>query len=135
MIVVQDKDELVRDDGDFIEQSCQNRFSGRWLRGLKRTQHPLSNIRHNRLQRRDEVCQKGCGVVIPFVQRQPGNRSITTGDPFAGQRGLSKPGGGGDEGQFAARREAVVQPFDQAGAADNLGRRWGDVQFRGQDRG
>src|SRR4030042_5701513 len=68
MVVVQDKDEMVRDGSDFIEQGYQNRFNWRWLRGLKNSQHPFSNIRRNRLQSRDEVCQKGCGGVIPFVQ-------------------------------------------------------------------
>ncbi len=89
---------MVRDGGDFIEQGCQNRFDWRWLRGLEHSQHPFSNIRCNRLQRSDEVSQKACGVVIPFVQRQPGDRSVTTGDPFADQRGFAKAGRGRDEG-------------------------------------
>ena len=104
MVVVQDKDEIVREGGDFIEQGCQNRFGWRRLRGLEHSQHPFSNIRCNRLQSRDEVSQKAGGVVIPFVQRQPGDRSLATGDPFADQRGFTKAGGGRDEGQLAARR-------------------------------
>ena len=68
MVVIQDEDEMVRDGGDFIEQGRQNRFDWRWLRGLEHTQHPCSNIRRNRLQSSDEVSQKACGVVIPFVQ-------------------------------------------------------------------
>ena len=51
---------------------------GRWLRGLEHTQHPFSDICANRLQSSDEVSQKACGVVIPFVQRQPGNRLPNT---------------------------------------------------------
>ena len=129
MVVVQDEDEIVRDGGDFIEQGCQNRFDWRWLRGLEHTQHPFSNIRRNRLQSSDEVSQKAGGVVIPFVQRQPGDRSPATGDPFADQRGFAKAGGGRDEGQFAARRETLVQPLDQAGAEDNVRPRWGDIKF------
>ena len=74
MVIIQDQDEIVRDGGDFIEQGCQNRFGGRWLRGLEHSQHPCSNIRRNRLQSRDEVSQKAGGVVIPFVQRQPQKR-------------------------------------------------------------
>ena len=74
MIVVQDKDEIVRDGGDFIEQGCQNRFDWRWLRGLEHANTPSPILRRNRLQSRDEVSQKACGVVIPFVQRQPGDR-------------------------------------------------------------
>ena len=120
---------MIRNGGDFIEQGCQNRFGWRWLRRLEHSQHPFSNLRRNCLQSRDEVSQKTCGVVIPFVQRQPGDRLPATGNPFADQRGFAKPGGGRDEGQFAVRRETLVQPLDQAGAEDNFRPRWGDIKF------
>ena len=41
VVVVKDEDEIVRDGGDFIEQGCQNRFDGRWLRGLEHGPTPL----------------------------------------------------------------------------------------------
>ena len=69
MIVVQDKYELVLDNGDFIEQSCQNRFGWRWLGGFERRQHPCSDTGKEGLQSRDEVSQKARGGVIPCVQR------------------------------------------------------------------
>ena len=89
-----------------------------------------------RLQSSDEVSQKAYGVVIPFVQRQPGDadlgfEALATCDPFTDQRGFTKAGGGRDEGQFAARREALVQPLDQAGAEDNFRPRWGNIKFSG----
>jgi len=65
MVVIKDKDEIVRDGGDLVEQDCQNRLGGGWLRGLEHSHRPCSNIRRNRLQRSDEVHQKACGVVIP----------------------------------------------------------------------
>ncbi len=68
MIVVQDQDEIARDGGDFIEQGYQNRFGWRWLRGLKRSQRPRSNIYNNCLQSRHEVGQKAGDLVIPFIQ-------------------------------------------------------------------
>ncbi len=68
VVVVKDEDEMVGNGGDFIEQGRQNRFGWRWLRGLERTQHAYSNGRRNRLQSSDEVRQKECRVVIPFVQ-------------------------------------------------------------------
>jgi len=71
--------------------------------GLEHTQYPFSNIRRNRLQSSDEVSQKSCGVVIPFIQRQPGDRSLATGDPFADQRGFAKAGGGGDKVSLRCR--------------------------------
>ena len=92
---------------------------------------PCANSRRNRLQRSDEVGQKACGVVIPFVQRQPGGRPRAAGDPCADQRGFAKAGGGRDEGQFAV--QTLVQPLDQAGAEDHVRPRWGDIEFRGQD--
>ena len=96
---------------------------------MEHTQHPFSNIRRDRLQSSDEVNQKACGVVIPFVQRQPGDRSLATGDPFADQRGFTEAGGGRDEGQFAV--QTLVQPLDQAGAGDNFRPRCGYIKFSG----
>ena len=97
---------LIRDGGDFIEQGGQNCFGWRWLRGLEHTQHPCSKYSASkRLQSRDEVSQKACGVAIPFVQRQPGGRSLAAGDPFADQRGFAKAGRGRDEGQSGVRSE------------------------------
>ena len=93
MVVVKNEEKIVRDGGDFIEQGGQNRFDGWRLRGLEHPQHPCSDIRRNRLQGSDEVNQKTVGVVIPFIQRQPSNRSLATGDPFADQRGFTKTGG------------------------------------------
>ena len=47
-------------------------------------------------------------------------------DPFADQRGFTKASGGRDEGQFASKTkvldQALVQPLDQAGAEETLGR-------------
>ncbi len=106
----------------------------RWLRGLENSQHPLSNIRpagfwRQRLQSRDQVSQKAGGVVIPFVQRQPGHRSLAAGKPFADQRSFAKASRSGDEGQFTVH--TLVQPLDQAGAQDDFSSRWGDIKFGG----
>ena len=70
-----------------------------------------------------------CGGVIPFVQRQPGDRLPATGDPFADQGGFAKASRSGDEGQFTARRETLVQPLDQAGAEDNFRPRRRNIKF------
>jgi len=72
VVVVKDE-EMVRDGAYFIEQGRQNRFGWRWLRGLEHIHHACANTRRNRLQRSHEVGQKARGVVLPFVQRQPGH--------------------------------------------------------------
>ena len=64
---------MIRDGGNFVEQGCQKQLGWRRLRGMERSQHPCTNIYRNCLQSRDEVSQKAGGVVIPFVQRQPGD--------------------------------------------------------------
>lgn len=52
-------------------------------------------------------------------------------NPFADQRGFAKAGGCGDEGQFAAYSETLIQPLDQARAWDHLRSRGRNVKFRG----
>ena len=96
---------------------------------MEHTQHPFSNIHRNRLQSSDEVSQKACGVVILFVERQPGDWSLATGDPFADQRSFTKAGGCRDEGQLAM--QTLVEPVDQAGTKDNFRARWRDIKFSG----
>ncbi len=129
MVIIQDEDEIVRDGGNFIEQGCQQSIRWAAAEGIGAQPTPLLQyFGCNRLQSSDEVSQKAGGVVIPFVQRQPGDRSLATGDPFADQRGFAKAGGGRDEGQFASCR-ALVQPLDQAGAEDNFRPRWGNIKF------
>src|SRR6266851_3762757 len=127
VVVVKDEDEMVSYGGQVIEQGRQNRFEWWWLRRLEHTQHPFSNIRRNRLQSSDEVRQKACGVVISFVQRQPGHLPIATSHPCADQRSFPKAGGGSDEGQCA------VQPLDQAGSDHYVRPKRRDIQFRGEN--
>ena len=108
---------------------------------MEHTQHPFSNIRRNpfdsaqgkRLQSSDEVSQKACRVVIPFVQREPGHRPLVTGNPFADQRGFAKAGRGGDEGEFVTKLKTLIEPFDQVGAWDQVRPQWRDIQFRLQE--
>jgi hypothetical protein len=54
-------------------------------------------MRRDRLQSGDEISQKAGGIVIPFVQRQPGGQLFAAGEPFADQRGFAKAGRGRDE--------------------------------------
>src|SRR5215831_18653832 len=87
VVVVQDEDERVSYGGQVIEQGRQNRFGWRWLRGLERTQDPCSGSGRKSLQSSDEVRQKAGRVVLPFVQGQPGDRSLNSPEPLADQRG------------------------------------------------
>ena len=103
VVVVQHQDQAVWQGGEVVEQRRQHRLGGRRLRGLERGQRALSHVRRDRLQRRDQIGQKAGGVVVAFVQRQPGGRQAAAGDPLADQRGLAKPGGGGDQGQFTGQ--------------------------------
>src|SRR5205823_10844388 len=75
--------------------------------------------------------QKPCGVVLPFVQCQPGGRLLDSLDPCTDQRGFPKASGGSDEGQFAV--QPLVEPLEQAGAADNVRPKPRDIQFRGEN--
>ncbi len=58
-------------------------------------------------------------------------RSSASGKPFTYQRGFAKTSGGRDERQFAV--QPLVEPLEQAGAADHVGPRPRDIQFRGEN--
>src|SRR6266567_3538062 len=134
VVVVKDEDELVGNGDQVIEQGRQHRFGWWWLRGLEHTRHPFSNRGRNRLQSSDEVRQKACGVVLPFVQRQPGGtgpRSLDSLDPCTDQRGFPKASRCRDEGQVAV--QTLVEPLEQARAADHVRSKPREIQFRGEN--
>src|SRR4051794_4691106 len=130
VVVVDNKDEILAGGSDFIEQSYENGFRWRWLRGLEYTQQRFGDTGRDRTHSSDEVAQKACGVVIPFVQRQPGHLPLGTSGPGADQCCLTETGGRRDEGQFAL--QTLVYPLDQTVAQDCFRRRWRDMEFRGQ---
>ncbi len=133
MVVIKNKDNSTWNRGDLVDYRGQDCLSPRRLRGLKRTQHPFSNIRRYRLQSSDEVSQKAYGVVIPIVQRQPGGWTLATGDPFADQSGLAKARRGRDESQFSV--QTSVQMLDQTLAVLEFWPGVRDKKFGCEERG
>ena len=122
VVVVQDEDEVSGHGGDLVEQGRQDRFDGRRLGGLERSQHPCSDIRPRssagqRRGRSESVW--GRYPLRPATARRPGR--CATGDPFADQRGLAKAGGGGDEGQLA-RAEPSFSRSIRRGRRTTFGR-------------
>ena len=98
---------------------------------FKRTQRAFSDIRLNRLQGGDQVGQETDRVVVAFIQREPGGRSLATGDPFADQRSFTKASRGGNKGQLAIQPH--VQSFGQAGARHQPWSDGGDIEFGFQE--
>src|SRR2546429_7053612 len=123
---------MVRDGGKCIKTRCKK--CGGWLGvvGLYHPRPPFPNAMLKLLQSSHEVLQKECGVVLPFAQRQPGHLPVATSHPCADQRGFAKASGGSDEGQFAV--QTLVQPLEQARAADNVRPKPREIQFRGENR-
>src|SRR5688572_25284892 len=103
VVVVKDEDKIIRNGGDFVEQSCQKRFGWWWLRlrSVEHSQDPFSNIRHNHLQSSNEVSQKASKVVVAFIQGKPSCWHLTLVEPIADQGSFPKAGRSGDEGQLA----------------------------------
>ena len=130
MVVVEDKDEIVRQGGDLVEQGGQDRCGRQRRRGVEHSHHPRPDLRRDRLQGSDEVGEEARRVVIPVVQREPGGRAVAPGDPCADEGGLAEAGGGGDEGQGAV--QPLVEPREQAGAADKVRPGRGEIEFGGE---
>ena len=73
MVIIQHQDEAVRNGGDFIEQGCQNRFDGGWLRGLEHSQRPRSNI----------FGAIVCKAATRYVRKRAGSLSPSSSDSQA----------------------------------------------------
>ena len=55
------------------------------------------------------------------------------GKPFTDQRRFPEAGRGRDERKSGRALETCIQPLDQTGTNHYFERRWGNVEFRGQD--
>ena len=131
MIVVEDEQERVREGGDVVEQGNKDRFDLRWLGGLEGTQRPFPNLWRHCPERGDQVFEEARRVAIGFVEREPGDRTIATGDPFAEQGGFAKARRGGDEGDFVV--QAIVETRDESRPGDSPWPGPGDIEFGHQD--
>ncbi len=69
VVIIQNKEEIIREGGDFIEQTGQNQFRRRRLGGLEGGQRARANRRRNGLYRRYQISQKAGEIIIPFIQR------------------------------------------------------------------
>jgi len=124
VVVIEDEDKRIWKGCNLVDQGCQNRFNRRRLRGLECAQHTLPDVRVNpfdlaqgkRLQGGDKVSHAARQVIVALVQRDSGDGSSATTDPFAQQRGLAKAGRGGDEGELTVK--PCIQLLNQARAWD-----------------
>ena len=91
MVVVEDKDNLIGDSDNLVDQSSQDGLDRRRLGGLKRAQNALSKARFNDpLKRGDQIAQKAGRVIVALVQRKPGAGPGILVQPL-GQQGGRRP--------------------------------------------
>ena len=120
------------DSHDFVDQRRQDCLNSGRRGGTEHRQGSFASPWLCLLQRGSQVRPEARRVIVPFVQREPGDGPPAAGGPLAQQRGLAKAGRGGDEREFAV--QARVQPLDQARTRDQLGPDGGDIQFGGKQR-
>jgi hypothetical protein len=77
--------------------------------------------------------EKALGIVVAFIEREPSDGLLTTGEPFADEGGFAKPGRGRDEGNAGRVTQPVIETLDEAGAEDCPGPGRGNVEFGGED--
>ncbi len=81
VVIVEDEDNPIGEGGDLVEQRRQDGL-GRWLRGLKYTQRPFSDVAGRFLpgfncpQGSDEIGQEANRIVVALVERYPGGRVV-----------------------------------------------------------
>jgi hypothetical protein len=73
----------------------------------QKIQRFFAQVRLSPLKRGDEIRPKSVWVIIPTIQRDPGDLRVRNADPFFDQRGLSKSRWG------RYQRQAVFHSFTQ----------------------
>ena len=68
VVIVKDKNQVIWENRNLIEQGGQNCFDVDLTRGLQRGQYPCSNVALNSLQGSDKVGQETGQVIVPFIQ-------------------------------------------------------------------
>jgi hypothetical protein len=101
MIIIENKNKPLSCSSDFIDYFGQQGLDGWGLRGVEHYLYSFSETSVNGLQRSDKICQKSCAVIVPLVQRYPGDRLVQIADPIAEQSCFAETSGSGDEGKFA----------------------------------
>ena len=136
MVIVQHKDEVSRQAGNFAAERCDEYVQRRRLGSQEQSQCLRAGTGKDGAQCGAEVAHKDSQVAVVFVQRQPGDgqadivratHRCAARQPRADQRRLAVAGGGADERQ--STKDTVVQLLDQARAHDQVcGHSW-RVQF------
>jgi len=132
VVVVEDEREVVRERGDLVDQHRQDRLGGGRVGRVERGQNFLPNPFPQPLQGGYEVGQKTGGMVVPFVQRNPGDRQLALQAPFAEHGGLAETGRRRDEGQLALY--PLVQLLGQAPTYHQVGAEGWDAKLGRQER-
>ena len=136
VVVVEHEKDIPSDAVDVVDQVGEDRLGRRRLGRLEGGHRVGPAARLGAVQSGGKVEKELEGVVVCLVEGEPGDVKLrilprALVDPSAEQRGLPESGRGSDEGQLATRREALVQPLDQAGAEDDSRPRWGDIELSG----
>ena len=106
-------------------------------RGLTREQKAVGlrpEVRIDGPQGSHDVADESGGVVVVFVERDPGCRTRLSRHPLAQQRRLTKAGRGRQDRQLAAGTRALIQLVNQMLALNQLWSRPNRIKLRGQDR-
>ena len=81
MIIVEDEDERSVEFGDLIQEVCQQYLEWWRLTRLEQSKCGIANARVRRIERRQDVHPKTRGVIVAFVERDPGDLKLALGNP------------------------------------------------------
>ena len=118
VVVVEDQGHVAVLGGDPVQHRDEDRLDRRRRRGAQQPHGRRADPGAGTLERGGDVPPEARGVVVARVEGDPGDRAVSrqTGPE---QCRLAAPGGGGDEGQFAAPPGG--EPLQQARAIDEAG--------------
>ena len=117
MVIVEDKNCVLRHVRGGLDERCQHRLALRRWAAEKSPQLALHNPRLRRLPRSQQVAEEALDIIIPFVERQPGDRVGAGTRPLGEQRRLAVAGGSRNQEQFIVG-DSALESVDEVFAGD-----------------
>lgn len=104
MKIIQDEREWIRVPRDLVDQEMEGTIERNRLHPLRYAKQIVSYTRDNPFKRRDTVLKKTKGIIIVFVQREPGGGKPGRVQPAADESGFAVTGWGRDQDELALNR-------------------------------
>jgi hypothetical protein len=130
VVVVQDQHELLRGGLELVDQGGHDALARDATRAAEEGKHALAHAADGTIERDDHVSPEPDRVVVPCIQRQPGDGPPRGCGPVSEQGGLAEAGGRAHKDHLPGH--PLIEPLDQAWSGEVVWAALGDVDLGGE---